>query len=153
MFLLAQYPGQGTGFHDRINVVRGDVIFTHHRQLKDAENDVCQAVEEPHQRAEHKQAEAHRVDDTQSHGFWRNHTDAFRGQVGEEDEQPGHQREGEDKAQLFGQFGGHVLRKEAIKRRGKRRIAHDTAQDSHRVQTNLHHGKERTGVFLHFENA
>ncbi len=153
MLLLTQHPGQRTGFHDRINVVRGDVVFTHHRQFKDAENHIRQAVEEPYQRTKHVQTEAHRVDDTQSYSFWRNHTDAFRGQVSEEDEQPCHQREGENKAQLLGQFGRHVLHKEAIKCRGKRRIAHDTAQDGDRVQANLHHGEERTGVLLHFENA
>ena len=83
VLLLAQHACQRPGFHHGINIIGGDVVFTHHRQLKDAENDVRQAVKEPHQRTEDIQAEAHRVDDTQSHCFWRNHTDAFRGQVRE----------------------------------------------------------------------
>ena len=153
MLLLAQHPGQRAGFYYRIDVVRGDVVFTHHRQLKDAENHVRQAVKEPHQRTKHVQTEAHRVDDTQSHSFWRNHTDAFRGQVCKEDEQAGYQREGEDKAELFGQFNGHVLNKQTIKRRGKRRITHDTAENGDRVEANLHHGEEHPGVFLHFQDA
>ena len=153
VFLLTQHPGQRASFHHRIDVVRGDVVFTHHGQLEDAENHVCQAVEEPYQRTEDIQAEAHRVDDTQSHSFWRNHTDAFRGQVSEEDEHAGNQREGENKAQLLGQFGGHVLHKQAVKRRRKCCIAHDTAKNGDRVQANLHHGKEHAWVFLHFQNA
>ncbi|MNL54424.1 hypothetical protein D3C87_1777560 [compost metagenome] len=79
MLLLAQYTGQRTGFEHGVDIVRGDVVFTHHRDLKQAENIVRQAVKEPHQRAEHVQTEAHRVDDAQSHSSWRNHTDAFRG--------------------------------------------------------------------------
>ncbi|MNY43449.1 hypothetical protein D3C86_1784090 [compost metagenome] len=79
MLLLAQYTGQRTGFEHGVDIVRGDVVFTHHRDLKQAENIVRQAVKEPDQRAEHVQTEAHRVDDAQSHSFWRNHTDAFRG--------------------------------------------------------------------------
>ena len=79
MLLLAQNTRQRTRFDHGVNVVRGDVVFTHHWDLKQTENVVCQTVKEPHQRAEDQQAEAHRVDDTQSHSFWRNHTDAFRG--------------------------------------------------------------------------
>ncbi|MNB91288.1 hypothetical protein D3C75_383640 [compost metagenome] len=104
MLLLTQHACQRTGFKHGIDIIRGDVVFTHHRQLKQAENHIRQAIEEPHQRAEHEQAEAHRVDDTQSHGFGRNHTDAFRGQICKQDEQAGHQRKRENKAQLFGEF-------------------------------------------------
>ncbi len=153
MLLLAQHPGQRTGFYHGVDVVGGDVIFTHHRQFKDAEDDVRQAVEEPHQRTEHEQAEAHRVDDTQSHSFWRNHTDAFRGQVSEQDEHPGDQREGENKAHLLGKFGGHVLHEQAVKGRRKRCIPHDTAENSDRVQANLYHGEERSRIFLHLQDT
>ena len=79
VFLFTQYSSQCTGFHHRVDVIRSDVIFTYHRQFKDTEDHVCQAVEKPHQRGADEQAEAHRVDDTQSHSFWRTHTDAFRG--------------------------------------------------------------------------
>lgn len=53
--------------------------FTYHWQFENTEDYVRQSVEEPHQRGANVQAEAHRVDDTQSDSFWRNHTDAFRG--------------------------------------------------------------------------
>ncbi len=91
MLLLTQHPRQRASFKYRVDIVRGDVIFTHHRQLKQTENGIGQAVKEPHQRAEHEETEAHRVDDAQSHSFWRNHTDAFRGQIGKENEQASHQ--------------------------------------------------------------
>ncbi|CCJ86255.1 hypothetical protein BN133_2632 [Cronobacter dublinensis 582] len=153
MLLLAQYARERTRFHHRVDIVGSDVVFAHHRQLEDAENHIRHAVKEPHQRAEDEQTEAHRVDDTQSHGFRRNHTDAFRGQVGEENEQAGHERKGEDKAHLLGDFRRDKPDQQRVERRGERRIAHDTAKNSDGVQANLHHGEEGAGVFLHLQHS
>ena len=63
MLLLTQHPGQRAGFHDGVNIIGGNVVFTHHRNFEQAEDVVGHAVKQPHQRAEDKQAEAHRVDD------------------------------------------------------------------------------------------
>ncbi|CCJ76825.1 hypothetical protein BN135_1889 [Cronobacter muytjensii 530] len=152
MLLLAQHARERAGFHHGVDIIGSDVVFAHHRQLEDAENHIRHAVKEPHQRAEEEQTEAHRVDDTQSHSFRRNHTDAFRGQVGEENEQAGDKRKGEDKADLLGGFRRDKPDQQRIERRRKRRIAHDTAQNSDSVQAYLHHGKEGAGVFLHLQH-
>ncbi|CNV26682.1 Uncharacterised protein [Salmonella enterica subsp. enterica serovar Bovismorbificans] len=79
VLLLAQDARQRAGFHHCVNIIRSNVVFPHHWNFEQAEDVVCHAVKQPHQRAKNEQAEAHRVDDTQSHSFWRNHTDAFRG--------------------------------------------------------------------------
>ena len=153
MFLLAQHASQRSGFEHGVNIIRGDVVITHHRQFENAENDVCQAVKEPHQRAEDKQTEAHRVDDSQCNRFRRNHTDAFRSEVCKQNEQAGDQGKGGDKAQLVSHFWREETLQKYFKGWGKRRITDDTAENRHRVQANLHHGKEHARTFLHFQYA
>ncbi|MNO01717.1 hypothetical protein D3C81_2219430 [compost metagenome] len=53
MLLLTQDTRQRTGFKYGIDIIGGDVIFTHHWDLEQPENTVCQPIEEPHQRPEH----------------------------------------------------------------------------------------------------
>ncbi|MOA34545.1 hypothetical protein D3C78_1559230 [compost metagenome] len=79
MFLFAQNTRQGTGFYHRVDIVGGDVVFAHHRQFEQAEDQVRHAVEEPHQRPENHDRETHRVDDPDGDRLWCNHTDALRG--------------------------------------------------------------------------
>ncbi len=104
MFLLTQHAGQCTRFHHRINVIGSNIVFTHHRNFKQAENSVRHAVKEPDQRAQHKQAETHWVDNAQGDRLGRNHADTFRRQVSEENKEAGDHGERANKAELFSQF-------------------------------------------------
>ena len=153
MFLLAQHPGQRARFHHRINIIGGDIVFTHHRDFKQAENHVGHAVEKPHHRAEQQQTETHRIDNAQRDRFRRNHPDSFGRQVGEQNKQAGHQGKRADKAQLIGQLRRNQPIEQVAKRRGESGVADDTAEDGDGVQADLHDGKEHARRFLHFQHA
>ena len=57
------------------------------------------------------------------------------------------------KAQLLREFCRHIAGEQAVKSWRKCRITDDTAENRHRVQTDLDHGKEHAGIFLHIQNA
>ena len=81
------------------------------------------------------------------------HAQAFGDQVGKQDEERGNQQERTEKSEGLRGCLGQPARKKGAKARAQGALAHDTAQDRHRVLPDLYHGEVVARLLLQAQDA